>query len=248
MDSTNEKFVPPKVSSTDLKIDLTSRTSPACPDSPPVPVTLRPITPASRVVPASRPKLSRKGSKCSSNTGLSFGLPKKDAVFDKKVRSFITEGEGTENHSIARTAEERVITTSNIDRWKRTFQALKSMLRREEGEVEENSEEEIRMFYEKSKKGTVWTDDGNPDELEDIYEELTQRQLNTSFGIINPDSMYKAIWDCFGLLFTVIQAILIPFRMAFRYNTSVEWGYVEVCIDFYFMLDLRNLFFVDPVF
>jgi len=167
----------------------------------------------------------------------------KHDIFDKKVHNFIAEGEGTENiSSVRKIAEEKVVTTSNIDRWKRSFQSMKHMLRKEgigsTKEEEENIEDEINLFYERSRKGTVLTNQEQALEMEDVYEELTSTKTEKSPGIINPDSIFKAIWDCLSLLLTIYQAIVVPFKLAFDCESGMGLAYFEVIVDFFFIIDI----------
>ena len=75
---------------------------------------------------------------------------------------------------------------------------------------------------------------------EDIFEEIVKREVVKSWGVIYPDSLYKAVWDLCGLAFTVVQAVMIPFKLAFLPDLPAAWDNFETFMDVYFMCDIRK--------
>jgi len=200
-------------------------------------------SPMNSIVPlANLRKSSMNHSIFKSSKNLMISPDKKDDIFGNHTRTYIAEGEGTENASVRKIAEDKVVTTSNIDRWKRTFQSMKQMLRKEELEQassrNEDFDEEVKNFYDRSKKGTMMTDAAENLEIEDIYEELTMKKIEKSFGIISPDSLFKMCWDLLSILFTLYQALTIPFKLAFNVENMRSLAIFEVIIDFFFVFDI----------
>ncbi len=225
-------------SSSEFRIDLTSKVNiditrmlPKCtsPQSPAENVTMRK---SSQMLP----------------TYLSRPAARKDEVLDKKVKSYITDGEGTDNASTNKIAEEKQVTTANIDRWKRTFQSLKNTDKKPVN-TEDSHDDDVNAFYNRSRslksQASILLED-QPRAFEDIIEEMSLKQIHTSCWVINPDSKAKSCWDILAMLFVVILALVIPFKMAFLYDAALSWNIFENIIEIYFMIDICKPPFLMP--
>lgn len=78
------------------------------------------------------------------------------------------------------------------------------------------------------------------DDFDDRYIHLiaAHSEINKAWGVIYPDATFKGIWDLFGLLFIIYQAILIPFRLCFDVEATGGILYVEDIMDAAFMVDI----------
>lgn len=78
------------------------------------------------------------------------------------------------------------------------------------------------------------------DDFDDRYIHLiaAHSEINKAWGVIYPDSTFKGIWDLFGLVFIIYQAILIPFRLCFDVDATGVILYVEDIMDVTFMVDI----------
>ena len=61
--------------------------------------------------------------------------------------------------------------------------------------------------------------------------------------MIQPDNVYKSVWDLGGLFIILYQAILIPYRISFEVDARGFFGVLETLFDIYFMLDIALNFF-----
>ncbi len=174
-------------------------------------------------------------------------VARNDEVLDRKTRTYIADGEGTDNASSAKIAGEKQVTTANIDRWKRTFQALKGHDKKKVESAEDSQDEGVRAFYDRSQlsQASVFFDEPRP--VEDIFEEIAMKDTHPSWGVINPESTMKMVWDMVNVTLIVIEAIMIPFKIAFSYNAALGWHIFETCVDFYFIFDLRISFSMSSI-
>ncbi len=78
------------------------------------------------------------------------------------------------------------------------------------------------------------------DDFDDRYIHLiaAHSEINKAWGVIYPDATFKGVWDLFGLLFIIYQAILIPFRLCFNVDASGGILYLEDIMDITFMMDI----------
>uniref|UniRef100_A0A7S1CN86 Cyclic nucleotide-binding domain-containing protein n=1 Tax=Bicosoecida sp. CB-2014 TaxID=1486930 RepID=A0A7S1CN86_9STRA len=56
--------------------------------------------------------------------------------------------------------------------------------------------------------------------------------------VIAPDSELRRNWDLVSVAFIFMNALAIPFWVAFNAETPVAWQVLDVCVDIFFMLDI----------
>lgn len=78
------------------------------------------------------------------------------------------------------------------------------------------------------------------DDFDDRYIHLiaTHSDINKAWGVLYPDSTFKAVWDIVGLLFIIYQSIFIPYRLCFEVEAEGGFYIFESLIDISFMLDI----------
>ncbi len=149
---------------------------------------------------------------------------------------FPTEGSGTDIADALTVAESKQVTTANVDRWKRTFQAMRMAIR--QAGKDSGGSQDDDVLYQRTLRSQA-TSVADEEALEhDIFEEITRRETTRSFGVISPDSIFKMIWDFAGLIFILIQSLVIPFKLGFSADLPYSWDMFEVAMDFYFMIDI----------
>jgi hypothetical protein len=163
-----------------------------------------------------------------------------DSFADHKAKGYGTEGEGSDVAVVEKIAEMKQITTANVDRWKRTFQAVRFMVKLKDIDRPDDGKSSPQSAYERTLKSQVTSIVQDEALDEDIFEEIANREVVRSWGVFYPDSLYKGIWDFSGLTFTVLQAIMIPFKLAFVPDLPAAWDNFEIFMDIYFMCDIRK--------
>jgi len=78
------------------------------------------------------------------------------------------------------------------------------------------------------------------DDFDDRYIHLiaTHSDINKAWGVLYPDSTFKAIWDVTGLIFIIYQSIFIPYRLCFEVDAEGGFYVIETLIDVSFMFDI----------
>jgi len=129
------------------------------------------------------------------------------------------------------------LNTANLDRWKRTFQAMRLATRKNEDEILDDSKENAGFGATlKSQAASVAEDEVSDD---NIFEEITKRETLHSTGVISPDSTVKIVWDIIGFAFITLQAVTVPFKLGFAVEFDGGWNIFELIMDIYFMIDIR---------
>ena len=59
-----------------------------------------------------------------------------------------------------------------------------------------------------------------------------------AWGVFNPDSWFKGLWDLCSLITIIYQSILIPFRLCFQVEADGGFKIFETLIDAIFILDI----------
>ncbi len=167
------------------------------------------------------------------NTILSRPRHFSDDPWQQRLGGYGHEGEGSDITTVQKIAAKRQITTANMDRWKRTFQAVRAMVRSDADNKHEEDETYDQTLH--SQVTSVGQDEWDE---EDYFEEISRREFAKSWGVVSPDSFFKAGWDMVGMIFVVIQALYVPFKLAFVINVSSLWSAFEVVMDVFFMLDI----------
>jgi len=63
------------------------------------------------------------------------------------------------------------------------------------------------------------------------------------FGRIDPDSLYKQIWDMILMIIIIWSIIVVPYRLAFKVETLGGWKTLGTLNDVFFFLDICVNFF-----
>ncbi len=150
-------------------------------------------------------------------------------------------GDGSSKYQANKIAEEKPITTTGLDRWKRTFGIVRSSvtcldeIEPSPGRDRASSEE----FKEpiKSQAASVNDDDDSSDSEEAMIH-AGRRDVRSSWGVFYPESTFRVVWELVGLLFLLIQALTTPFIIAFPITTDAAWDVFEVILDCFFMVDI----------
>ena len=59
------------------------------------------------------------------------------------------------------------------------------------------------------------------------------------------DNKYKIIWNCCVMCLLIFTSVVIPYRLAFVDEETMQWTVVYYCIDFFFLVDLVICFFTS---
>jgi len=166
--------------------------------------------------------------------------PRKQATAEQRIPEFVNEGESSDMATIQKVLASKQLTSSNLDRWKRTFQSVRLNVRAEPGtgrnEEEPADSSQAKLMRHQS---TSNPNDSSSDD-EDMVQEIKSQEINASWGVIYPDSHFRGFWDICGLVFILIQAISLPFRLAFVDSAVPSWAIFEVIMDLFFMTDIGN--------
>lgn len=61
--------------------------------------------------------------------------------------------------------------------------------------------------------------------------------------IIHPQAPWKTIWNIVMLFLIIFLSITVPYRIPFEDVTPPEWLYLDIVIDFLFIIDVGMNFF-----
>ena len=56
--------------------------------------------------------------------------------------------------------------------------------------------------------------------------------------MISPTSPFKLIWNLVMLVIIVFIAVIVPYRISFENETSLEWIMIDTIIDGIFLIDI----------
>ncbi len=74
--------------------------------------------------------------------------------------------------------------------------------------------------------------------LDDLTDKVVGYNLDKSDGVFSPDDAWRIVWDLFGMVFILYQALLVPFRLCFEISATGGLAVFELIQDFYFMIDI----------
>eukprot|EP00347_Sterkiella_histriomuscorum_P007191 403349915 len=72
---------------------------------------------------------------------------------------------------------------------------------------------------------------------------IQKRDHKRNCKSIEPDNLYKSIWDVIGMAMIVYQAIMIPYRLSFGDAAEGALEVFEYIMDSYFLIDIALSFF-----
>lgn len=110
----------------------------------------------------------------------------------------------------------------------------------------ENSERSPK-FDEKSPTSPETKNASSFMEMEKFYGEYAETKNLRC--LISEKSSRKIKWDIFIALLLIMVCMIIPFRLAFSDDESLEWDIAYYVMDFFFLLDMILSFFTtysDP--
>ncbi len=145
-------------------------------------------------------------------------------------------GDGSSKFQANKIASEKPITTTNLDRWKRTFSIVRSNVA---SVPDSDSSSNVPVSDEllRSQAATIYDEDSS--DSEEAMIRSNRRGVQTGWGVMYPESLFRVGWEFVGLLFLITQALVTPFVISFPIVTSTVWDILEIIMTCFFMLDMR---------